>query len=354
MCIEKYFKGYLCNEDILKCKASSNGNDNPLVYLFAQEIKDSSNSIGYTKYNVISAFGSVKKYDFNWLTKNKERLLDGNGINNATAAVGELCCYGYLLSAFGHDYVREIATERTPTPDFYVCNENGEKVYIEVNTVQINGDEFNALKEFNSHREFPANQRIVIRQHSVVPFGRKNASCIAENVIHKLCQIKSNEKQFDEKTPSVLWVDLQEHHVNMLYKRALSSCPVMTSQESIYSNELWYAFFGEKGMPIYENHNLIYNSKKTPIMQHNGRFYSETNSKIDAVVFCFPNSTIIYENPHSLKPLPNWFIKTMFTVRWFSFQGSKINYPSNDLKKQLEIDKNTIYSLYKNEEVSEE
>lgn len=42
MCIEKYFKGYLCNEDILKCKASSNGNDNPLVYLFAQEIKDSS------------------------------------------------------------------------------------------------------------------------------------------------------------------------------------------------------------------------------------------------------------------------------------------------------------------------
>ncbi len=107
-------------------------------------------------------------------------------------------------------------------------------------------------------------------------------------------------------------------------------------------------------MPIYENHNLIYNSRKTPIMQHNGRFYSKTNSKIDAVVFCFPNSTIIYENPHSLKPLPNWFIKTMFTVRWFSFQGSKINYPSNDLKKQLEIDKNTIYSLYKNEEVSEE
>lgn len=345
MCINKYFEGFICDEDILKCKSLPNGNYNPFVYLFTNDVKGSSNSFEYTKYNVISAFGIIKKYDYNWLTKNKERLLDGNDINNAASALGELCCYGYLLSAFGHDYVREIATKQTPTPDFYVCNKNGEKVYVEVNTVQINGDELNDLKKFDSYQEFSKNQKIVIREHSVAPFGRKKASCITENVIHKLCQIKSDEKQFNETTPSVLWVDLQEQHINMLYKRSSSSCPIMTSQEMIYSNELWYALYGEKGMPIYENYNPINNFRKAPTMQHSGRFHGETTSKIDAVVFCLPNSTIIYQNPYSRKPLPKWFLKNMFLVRWFNFQGSKINYPSNDLDKQLEIDKNIIYSL---------
>lgn len=352
MCIEKHFGEYISEEELTRCKALSNGNDNPLVYLFTRDVKDSSNAFGYTKYNVISAFDSVRSQDYAWLTKNKDRILDGDNIDNAMAAVGELCCYGYLLSAFGTDCVKEISTGSTPTPDFLVCNKNGEKVYVEVNTVQINGDEFQSLKDFNSRRDFPSNQKIVVRSHSVVPFGRKNASCVAENVIHKICQIKSNEKQFDNTTPSVLWVDLQEHHVNMLYKRALSSCPIMTSHEKIYSNELWYALYGEKGMPVYEHHDPICNFRKTPVMQHDGRFHSESKSKIDAVVFCFPNSTIIYENPNSKKPLPHWFFKNMFSVRWFNFQGSKINYPSNNLEQQLKIDKNIIYSI-NGEEVEE-
>lgn len=353
MCNEKYFGEYISTDEIIECMESANGNDNPLIYLFTKKVTDSSNSFGYTKHNVISALGCVKRFDYNWLIKNKKRLLDGNNINNATAAVGELCCYGYLISAFGSNYVKEITTKNTPTPDFYVCNENGEKVYIEVNTVQINDDEFKALKDFNLHREFPANQKIVVREHSVAPFGRKKASCISENVIHKLCQIKSDEEQFDNTTPSVLWVDLQEQHVNILYNRASSSCPIMTWRETIYSNELWYAFYGEKEMPIYENYDPIYNLKKTPVMRHNGRFHIKSNSKIDAVVFCFPNSTIIYENPFSKKPLPNWFIKNMFSIRWFSFQGSKINFPSNRLKEQLEVDKNIIYSFNKREDENE-
>ena len=226
--MDAIFDGFICKEEIDKCRRSSNGKDNPLVYWFTTDVKDSSNNFGYTKYNFISALNAIKRTDFNWLTKNKDRLLDGNDINNAMAALAELCCYGYLVDAFGHDFVASIPTTEFPTPDFYLCNNTEEKIYIEVNAVQINGDELNALKEFNSHREFPKNQRIVIREHCVAPFGRKNASCITENVIHKLCQIKNNEKQFDDNLPCVLWVDLQGQHVNILHKRAFNSCPITT------------------------------------------------------------------------------------------------------------------------------
>lgn len=348
MFFEKSFEGFLCEDDLLKCKTLPNGNDNPLVYLFAKEVRDSDHSFGYTRHNVISSFDIIKRIDYNWLNKNKIRLLDGNDINNAYAALGELCSYGYLISAFGKDNVNVIIPEKgTPTPDFYICGDNGERVYIEVNTVQINGEEYAALKEFKSFKDRPTNQRIKVRVHSVVPFGRHDASCVTENVIHKLCQIKNDEKQFDPKSPSVLWVDLQEHHVKALCKRAFSSCPIITSQEEIYSNELWYALYGEIGMPIYEEYDPIFNLIQTPIMRHNGKFSSQTQSKIDAVIFCFPSATIIYQNPYSQKPIPEWFLKRMFLIRWFNFQGSKLNFPSNDLKEQLKIDKEIVYNLQK-------
>lgn len=345
--IENIFKGVICENDLKKCKALPNGNDNPLVYLFTQEVIDSSNSFGYTKENVISSINIINNCDPNWLIKNKSYLLDGNEIHNAYAALGELCCYGYLISAFGADYVSAIATEKTPTPDFCVSDDNGEKVYIEANTVQMNGEEYDELKEFKSNKNSQTNQRITVREHSIVPFGRQNARCVAENVIHKLCQIKDDENQFYKDYPSALWVDLQSPHINILHKRAESSCPIITFHETIYSNELWYALYGEKGMPIYENYDPIFNIRQAPLMLHNGRFHISNQSIIDAVIFCLPCSTVIYQNPHSKKPIPKWFMEKTFLMRWFSFQGSKTNYPSNDLEKQLEIDKNIINSFQK-------
>ncbi len=340
--IENYFNGFLSNDDLEKCKTLPNGNDNPLVNLFTQEIIDSSNSFGYTKYNVFSSISVIYNSDHNWLINNKRHLLDGNDIHNAYAALGELCCYGYLISAFGADHVSTISPEKIPTPDFCVSDDDGEKVYIEVNTVQMNGEEYDELKEFESNKNSQTNQRTTVREHSIVPFGRQKARCVAENVISKLCQIKDDEKQFNKDCPAILWVDLQSPHINILYKRAESSCPIMTFQETIYSNELWYALYGEKGLPIYENYNPIFNIREAPKMLHNGRFHIGNQSKIDAVIFCLPCSTVIYQNPYSQKPIPKWFMEKLFLIRWFSFQGSKTNYPSNDLEKQLEIDKNII------------
>lgn len=352
MCLEEYFDGYISSEEIEKCKSAPNGNDNPIIYLFTKEVVSSDNSFGYTKQNVLSSYNIVKAHDYDWLKKNKSKLLDGNNVNNAMAVIGELCCYGYLLSSFGANNIEAIKPENKSTPDFEVRNDNGEKVYVEVNTIQMNGDEQESLRKFHSKRELPTHTGISIRQHCVTPFGRKNASCVAENVIHKLCQIKGEEKQFKEEITSVLWVDVQEQHVNMLSKRSLSSCPILTSREMIYSNELWYAFYGEKGLPIFENYTPFWGAtRKTPIMQHDGRFHKNTESKIDAVVFCFPNSTIIYENPYSKKKLPKWFIRNMFNVRWFNYQGSKLDFPSHSLIEQLKIDKRIICSLHNSLEI---
>ena len=78
----------------------------------------------------------------------------------------------------------------------------------------------------------------------------------------------------------------------------------------LQSNELWYAFYGEKGMPIYENWESVFDYRLiSPKMRHNGRFHKDSNSKVSAVIFSFPNSTIIYENPYCKKKSLNGLLK---------------------------------------------
>ena len=351
MCIEKFFDGFFTDSDISVCKNLVNGNVHPLMYYFTQDVCDSSNCFNYTKNNIVSSYKAVMANDKDWLHKNKNRLIDED-ISNATSAIGELRCYGVLLSAFGADNVKPIPESKyKTTPDFYVCNEYNEKIFIEVNTVQTNGDEFKKLTDFNSVEKTKLHQNIVVCERCIAPFGRKNADCITENVIHKLCQIKQNENQFDDKNTSLLWVDLQDHNVNLLYNRAMSSCPIMTYNGMLFSNEFWYSLYGEKGFPVFEGY-YINDFRRISTMKHSGRFHSNNNSKIDAVIFSLPNSIVIYENPNSKNPIPRWFLENLFSISCFNYQGSKINYPSNNLLKQLEIDKNNINSFAKSEDLN--
>lgn len=116
----------------------------------------------------------------------------------------------------------------------------------------------------------------------------------------------------------------------------------------LQSNELWYAFYGEKGMPIYENWESVFDYRLiSPKMRYNGRFHKDSNSKVSAVIFSFPNSTIIYENPYCENKIPEWFIKGAFSLRWFEYEHSKINFPTQTLLAQLEIDKKIIYAFEK-------
>lgn len=206
------------------------------------------------------AFNIIIKKNSEWLNKIKKRLINNTDYSQPSSALGELRCYGYLLEAFtGYD-VKPTDKSSTPTPDFSIINKN-EIVEVEVNTPQMNGEEQKALEQFNNQQNSTTHNKPCIREHVTAPFGRKNAKCVTENVIHKITSIKEDEAQFSKKTCSILWVDLQDSHMNSIDDRCRSSCPIFTgrgysSMEDYFSNELWYATYASKGTPIFESVNL--------------------------------------------------------------------------------------------------
>ena len=200
------------------------------------------------------------------------------------------------------------------------------------------------------------NVRLAFREHVTAPFGRKNAKCVTENVIHKITSIKEDEAQFSKKTCSILWVDLQDSHMNSIDDRCRSSCPIFTgrgysSMEDYFSNELWYATYASKGTPIFESVNLGEGIpvKELPKVTYDGRFCKKRKSIVDAIIFSLPHNTVIYENPYAKHKIPKWFIEAIQNVRWYSYQGSKLNFPDHILRNQLRIDRKIITSLSQKE-----
>lgn len=351
---KKLFGDFFSDSELEKFTTNINGLSHPVYYLINPYQCSSNNYKGFTNANTQYAFNLIKRNNQGWLDSNKKRLLNIEDRSNSASMLGEIRCFGYLLEAFAQYKVETVKTDSSPTPDFKVSNDT-ESVIIEVNSPQLNGEQRESLEEFHSSKTTHSKGKNTIREHLTVPFGTQNAKCIAENVICKLAYIKSKEHQLNEKEHNVLWVDLQDEYMNLLGDRADSACPIFTGNgygvaEAFYSNELWYAMYANKGTPIFEGLSLNDGIpvKELPVMTHNGRFCKEQNSKLSAFVFSFPNATVIYENPYT-KPLPKWFIETIQGIRWFRYQGSKLNVPDNILSEQLSIDREIITSLSKKE-----
>lgn len=353
--IEHVFNNFFTEKEIEKVLSNINGLSHPIFDIVNPYCCDSSNNTGFTRENVKAAFNSIMSKNPEWLKKIKNRLINNTDYSQPSSALGELRCYGYLLDAFTGYTVKPIDTSFTPTPDFSITNKN-EIVEIEVNTPQMNGEERKELEQFHNQQKSIAHNKLCIGVHVTTPFGRKNAKCVTENVIHKITSIKEDEAQFSKKACSILWVDLQDSHMNSINDRCRASCPIFTgkgysSMEDYFSNELWYATYASKGTPIFESVNLVKGIpvKELPKVTYDGRFCKKRKSIVDAIIFSLPHNTIIYENPYSKHKIPKWFIETVQNVRWFSYQGSKLNFPDHILRKQLRIDRKIIKSLSKKE-----
>ena len=349
------FKGFISESEADNLlKHQKPGETHPFIWMLSA-VHDTSGDFECCKYNTTFAVSEIQRQDPKWLVQEKKKVLENKDYTNPSAALGEIRCYGYLLNIF-EENAKSIHVGANKTPDFKIIN-GSEEVLIEVNTLQMNGDEAQELKEF--HAQAPKeNEKITIRETSVTPYGSKNAKCLSLNVIHKICQVKGKENQFSDKTPTILWIDMQSEYINMVSDRSTHSFPVFTGKgysdhEEFFSNELWYAVYGEQGMPVFEAHSLDKYcggfKAVLPLLEHGGRFSRKNTSKADGIIFSFPQSTIYYENPYSKKPIPNWCIEKLIQMHRFKIQCSKMNFPGRQLKKQLRIDKRTIRKLGKKE-----
>ncbi len=294
-----------------------------------------------------------------WLSILKPRLLDINDYSESSSALAEIRAYDYLLEA--EILVRPLPRKSYPTSDFSI-EENNEKVSLEVYAKQLNGIESKDLENFYNERpQFQEGKNTYTKVHIITPFGKpkenenifesfeelsreqKQQENTTEIAIKKIAFIKDKENQLSATETSILWLDFQDEDWDLLMK-VNQLLPVITWHGLFYSGAIWYAFYGCKDAPIFENFS-IESPFLTPInkMRHEGRFQTSTN--IDAVVISFPRATVVLENPESQKPIKPWLWRKLISMPWFNFEYSYLNWPNPNLKQKLESQRNTLIAL---------
>lgn len=291
-----------------------------------------------------------------WFSKLKKRLLNSKDYSDSSSALSEIRAFGDLLKC-GVSVKPVPENKFKKTTDFVVSNEN-QQVFIEVNAKQNNNEEAKNLNEFfknspnNPGRNYTTqSHEIVVAEYIDTPFGKptKPGENVTANFISKIASIKENEAQFEEDSPSILWLDFQDEIWDM-FPLAKAVLPVVSSNGAFYSGGIWYAFYGWKDAPIFEHNSIdiFYHLEK---MQHPGRFENQT--KIDAAILSFERNIVILENPSTKKPVSPSLWKQICSHQWFNFEDSYMNWPSQDLPQRIELEKNKIRSIAKEIEVEE-
>ncbi|MEG3955152.1 hypothetical protein [Microcoleus sp. herbarium2] len=296
-------------------------------------------------YNTEIALRHILEHHENWLMSLKRRLLDVDDYSTSSGALGEIRAFGYLLWAgVSVNPVGKAGSD-------FLLSEGEEKAFVEVHSRQSNSDEAKALENFynklrkkDSHGK--ANQGSYFwDQHRTVPLGRpKIGETITENAINKLASIKGKEHQMSPDETSILWLDFQDEIWDGLDTRD-RVLPLRTStpNNAFQSGELWYAFYGWKDAPIYEEFRLDMLLGDVVKMRHDGRFRQDT--KLDAVIISFSGDTIILENPYSQKPIKPWLWKMLVLLPRFNFEMSYTNWPAVNLKQRIELEQEKLKKL---------
>lgn len=236
--------------------------------------------------NTEAAARRILRHDENWLKAQVNRLR-GENTTDVEATLGELRAYGACLDC--HLEIKPVPIGRTKTPDFSL-HEDNPAVAVEVHT------------RATEPRMTEKNER-----GTRTPYGQPRSSGIAvenvtENVIQKLATEKQKElPQLPEDAPGILWLDLQTEWASLSTESAL---PIIKGTQAPYhSGEFWYAAYGKKGLPIFEDGLDRREEFREPrMMRHDGLF--QKLPKLSAIIGSFPDGIVLFESPRATHPVP--------------------------------------------------
>lgn len=325
-------------------RSSKKDRTHPVKYLlnYSMDMNDIDRRDAY--YNTEYSFIQVLQNYRDWIIKGKNKLIDVDDYTTVSGFLGEVRALGYLIGA-GYT-ARPVKEAESNTPEFVIDGESNQQIEVEVHSKQYSLVESIALEEFNKRDDNPPNRSgVVFKEHVITPFGKPNSGeNIAENFISKIASRKEDEKQLSKDKTSILWLDFQDEYWQWFSLRN-QILPIETSQGMYYSGPMWYAFYGVKGLPIFENY-LIEPSpdKGFVIMRHKGRFRDA--SKVDACILSLHQDTVIFENPNSNNPLPEWFYEKINRLKRFNFSYSWINWPEKRLGERIDNEIQRIKVLH--------
>jgi hypothetical protein len=135
------------------------------------------------------------------------------------------------------------------------------------------------------------------------PVAEKRGDSTTKKAISKICAIKGKEHQLRSDIPSVIWMDFQDLHT---WNMALTSAgfnPLVSWRECITSGAIWYALYGWKGAPVFQQVHFSHLDLRSQIqrMEHDGRFL--LSSLASAVIVSLPDATLLAETPRRRRQL---------------------------------------------------
>jgi hypothetical protein len=321
------------------CSSQQPGRQHPLGYLLTKPDPD---PVEATTEN---AFRLLLTEDRNWLVGLRARLSNLHDYSDASSALAEIRAYAALKHAFRN--VAAIATSRSRrTADFCVTLRAGQTVYVEVQAKQWDQKEAAALGNFYATPPPPPPQRpgVSSKSHVAAPFGPAaykstlgHYERVTEQVVSRVCAIKSADAQLSRKSPSILWLDFQDQIWEPLHLQD-HIYPVISWNGAITSGGFWNGFYGRKGLPLFENATIGLGLIGDVVrMQHDGRFFIRAGlmrrfaNPATGIALSLPTQTVLFENPVGRLRLPDEFVLAAFEFPWFRIEHCWLEWPDRNL-----------------------
>jgi hypothetical protein len=294
-----------------------------------------------------------------WLWNLTSRLLDLVDINNASSSLAEIRAYGGLLKA-GFS-VTPILRRDDSTPDFRIDAGDG-PITVEVFAKHQDREQDDLLNVVHSndallpdgverHSQTSRHGTITTTVIEHTPAGRPDPSkphdSIQANLISRVCAIKQDEKQIPEDRPALLVADFAHFGGAVLaeFLKSGQTAPIESGHQGITSGALWYAMYGWKNAPIFEE-----GSHKPVRMGHDGRFRlgGKNKSKLSAVLVVLVESSVLLENPWATHKLPDRARLTFCRFPWFDLSRSIADWHSGNADQQVAIHRRMIEIMDQN------
>lgn len=291
-----------------------------------------------------------------WLRDLTSRLIDQKDISNSSAALAEIRAYGGLLEA-GFS-IQPIPRRDNATPDFYINAGDG-PITVEVFAKHQDKEQDWLINSAHSENNpLPdgversickmGNLSISTTTVELTPAGYPDPSkpndSVQANMISRVCAIKKNEKQISKEHPSLLIIDFANFggpHVAELLKGGQTS-PVESGHHGITCGAIWYAMYGWKGAPVFEEC-----THKTVRMGHDGRFRLDgnTKTKLSAVLVVLTDCAVLLENPWAAHRLPDHARFKLSRFPWFDLTRSIADWSQGDAAHQIAIQRRMIEAM---------
>jgi hypothetical protein len=288
-----------------------------------------------------------------WLRSLVPRLLRYVDPEAASASLAELRAYGGLLEAgFA---VKPIDRSNEATPDFEIDAGDG-RIIVEVFAKHEDDDQTIARREIAAGGTPPGVERSVMEgKHVTVnttisvgqPGGEPNPEkpndSVQANVTSRVCGAKGNETQLPNDAPSLLWIDFRSFGPWPEVVDIQQTSPIMSGHRGLTSGALWYAFYGWKGAPIFEEDTL---DRVVP-MGHDGRFRLAGNkkTKLSGAILALSEGVAFLENPWAKNRLFDKARRMIERLPWFNLSASICDWHPGDAEMRVDLGKHEIEAM---------